>query len=61
MRSLIPFGIYLSIKNTFKKSDKILDIIMDEPERLLEVRGIGESRAKLYQRKLLDNRLKWPL
>lgn len=54
--NIVPFGIYLSIKNTFKKSDKILDIIMDEPERLLEVSGIGESRAKLYQRKLLDNR-----
>lgn len=53
---IVPFTTFLSIERHFSSDDKILDIIMDNPERLTEVRGIGESRAKHYQKKLLENR-----
>lgn len=54
--NIVPFGTYLAIENKFAKTDKILDIMMDNPERLTEVRGIGEKRALSYQSKLRDNR-----
>ena len=54
--NIVPFRVYLSIENTFKDSDKILDIIMENPNKLLKVNGIGKSRAKLYQQKLIEGR-----
>lgn len=52
---IVPFTTFLSIRREFKKEDKILDIIIENPERLTKVGGIGEARAKTYQRKLLEN------
>ncbi|HHT97143.1 MAG TPA: AAA family ATPase [Clostridiales bacterium] len=53
--NIVPLGTYLSIENTFSQSDKILDIMMNEPSELTKVRGIGDSRAKNIQSKLLAN------
>lgn len=54
--NLLPIGTFMNVKKTFKMTDNILDIITDDPERLQKVKGIGEERAKLYQRKLLENK-----
>lgn len=56
--NIVPFGTFLSIKKTFDKTDKILDIIVDEPERLQKVKGIGEKRARTYQNKLMNDKEK---
>lgn len=53
---LIPFGLFMKIEKHFSADDKILDIIIDDPMRLTEVKGIGEKSAKKYQAKLLENR-----
>lgn len=54
--NIIPKRTMLHISRTFKRSEKILDIIIDEPSKLEEVKGIGEERAQHYQQKLLENR-----
>lgn len=54
--NLLPIGTFMNVKKTFKMSDKILDIITDNPDELQKVPGIGEERSKLYQRKLLENK-----
>lgn len=54
--SLLPIGTFINVRNTFTRSDKILDIITDDPEKLQKVPGIGEERSKLYQRKLLESK-----
>lgn len=43
---------YNGIKNCFKSSDKILDIMMNEPGKLEKVPGIGKARAERYKNKL---------
>lgn len=54
--NIVPYATYLTIRQTFNKSDKILDIMMDNPDELKKAKGIGDARASLYQRKLLENR-----
>lgn len=54
--NIIPTRIVGNIKETFKASDKILDIITETPEQLQMVKGIGEERANLYCRKILSNK-----
>ena len=54
--SIIPLRTFLEIQKTFKKTDKILDIIVDSPSELEKVKGIGEERANHYHSKLLENR-----
>lgn len=54
--NIVPFNTYLAIENEFGKNVNILDIMMDSPDKMVKVRGIGEKRAETFQRKLLDNR-----
>ena len=56
MGSIVPLMSFLSIEDHFKKTDKILDIIMDNPERLTKVKGIGKKTAMKYQERLLQDR-----
>lgn len=56
MGSIVPLMSFLSIEDHFKKTDKILDIIMDNPERLTKVKGIGKKTAMKYQERLLEDR-----
>lgn len=56
--NVVPIGTYLSIKKEFSKSDKILDIIVENPSELTRARGIGQERARMYQKKLLENKEK---
>lgn len=56
--NIIPLRTFLEVSRTFKKTDNILDIIVETPERLEEVKGIGEERALHYQRKLIQNKEK---
>lgn len=51
---IFPLQIYSEIKKKFKKTDCILDIIIESPEKLKEVKGIGNSRAEVYQRRTLE-------
>lgn len=53
---IIPLRTLIQIKRTFKRSDKILDIIIDNPKELEKVKGIGEERANYYHSKLLENK-----
>lgn len=54
--NIVPFSVLFALEDHFKKTDKILDIIMNEPDKLLEVKGIGKRRAERYQRILLENK-----
>lgn len=56
--NILPLMTFLSVKQTFKKDDKILDIIIDNPKLLSTVKGIGEERARHYHEKLLENKEK---
>lgn len=56
MGSIVPLMSFLSIEDHFKKTDKILDIIMESPERLTKVKGIGKKTAMKYQERLLQDR-----
>ena len=51
---ILPLGILIKTKKHFSQKECILDIIVEEPERLQEVSGVGEERSKLYQRKVLE-------
>ena len=55
---ILTFGIYNKIKKTFSQKICILDLILEEPEKLLEVDGIGEERAASYQMALKANKEK---
>lgn len=50
--NIVPLATYLSIEKAFVKSDKILDIIIEDANSLTAAKGIGESRAKLYHDKI---------
>lgn len=54
--NIVPLNVFIKIKEAFKSTDKILDIMVDEPSRLEEIKGIGEERAKLYQQKVLESK-----
>lgn len=54
--NLLPIGTFINVRKTFGHSERILDIITDSPDKLQKTPGIGEERAKLYQRKLLENK-----
>lgn len=54
--NIVPLGTYHAIENVFDENVKILDVMMDTPEEMTKVRGIGEKRAEVLQRKLLENR-----
>lgn len=56
--NIVPPMTYNAIAKTFKKTQKILDIILEKPEELVKVKGIGEERAKKYRRKLEENKEK---
>lgn len=53
---VVPINIYFSIEREFSQKDKILDIIMKNPEKLTKVRGIGEKRAQLYQERIIKHK-----
>lgn len=53
---LMPLRTFLELKKHFSSKDKILDIITEEPERLEEIKGIGEERSRKYQRQLIENK-----
>lgn len=52
---IVPPGTLLSIERHFNPSDKILDIILNHPEKVQEVPGIGEQRALNLQAKLTQD------
>lgn len=54
--NIVSYNNFLAIRRTFKEEDKILDIMMDNPELLTKVKGIGQNRAELYQKRLLENK-----
>lgn len=53
--NVMPLITFLAVENAFNKSDKILDIIMKNPLELTKAKGVGESRAKYYQEKIIKN------
>lgn len=51
---IFPLAIYSEVKKKFKKDECILDIIIEDTERLKNVKGIGDSRAEVYRRRTLE-------
>ncbi len=45
-----------ALEHHFKKSEKILDIILTEPERVAKVSGFGEKTTKKLKEKLINER-----
>ena len=39
--NIVPLNVFIKIKKAFKSTEKILDIMVDEPSRLEEIKGIG--------------------
>lgn len=53
---IVPIATYFAIEKEFDKKDKILNIIIEDPERLTKVKGIGDRRAILYQERIIKHK-----
>lgn len=56
--NIIPLRTIIELGKVFKRTENILDIIVETPEKLEKVKGIGKERASKYQIKLLENKEK---
>lgn len=54
--NIIPRISMINISKTFGPEEKILDIIIEDHKKLLEVKGMSIERALSYKNKLLENR-----